>query len=104
MTSKANITLIENSSAGNPPKTFLDQTIEIRRVDKTFHRGVDGQLSYAKHPSTIIWYGGNASYFYRITNVLVATPDGAILIEAEVLRNFEQPHAIKGGMQFQVLI
>jgi hypothetical protein len=100
----ADITLIENSSAGNPPKTFVDQMVDIRRVADTFHPSADGIISTAKHPSTILWYGGNVSDFEHITNVQIVASDGTMLVDAEILRNFEQPHAITGGVQFQVII
>jgi hypothetical protein len=100
----ADITLIENSSAGNPSKTFAAQTIDIRRVADTIHPSADGIISSAKHPSTVIWFGGNVGDFDHITNVRIVSVDGTVLIDAEILRTFEQPHSITGGVQFQVLI
>lgn len=104
MSQKATIILIENSSAGNPPKTFADQMVDIQQVSDTRHVSVDGIISTAKHPSTIIWYGGTASDFENITDIQIIASDGETLVDSEILRNFEQPCATQNGVQFQVLI
>jgi hypothetical protein len=99
----ADVTLIERSSAGNPPKVFTGQTADIRRQDISTHMSADGLLTADRHPSTVKWFGGNATDFDHITNVLIVAPDGTIVIDAEILRNFKQPHAINSGVQFQVM-
>ena len=99
----ADITLIENSSANNPPKVFKAQTVEIRFTDNTTHMSNDGILATARHPSTVTWYDGKKAEFDHITDVLIVAPDGTVLMERALLLNFMAPHDVAGGVQFQVL-
>lgn len=100
----ADITLIENTSAGNLHKAFSAQTVEIRQAADTTHLGVDGKISMAKHPSTVKWFGASATAFENITVIRIVTASGTILVDAEVLRNYVPPHNITNGVQFQILI
>lgn len=97
------ITLIENSSAGNLPKVFPAQTVEIHHEPDTVVKSVDGKISRGSHPSTILWYGGKASELQRITNVKILASDGAVLIDAQVNRFTDQPRDASRGVRFLVL-
>lgn len=103
MRQQADIILIENSSRGFLPKQFAGQSVEIRDVPPTTRMSVDEKLSTGRHPTTVRWFGGNASHFEHITNVRIVSADGTVLLEGGLLLTYEAPHAITGGVQFQVL-
>lgn len=99
----AEVTLIENSTAGNPPKTIAGQTVEIIYVPDIVKTGVDGKTSRARQLSTVTWFGGTAKDVNAITNVRIIGNDGAVLIEGELNRNFEPPRDVAEGVEFKVL-
>ena len=98
----ADITLIEHSTAGNPPKTFTRQTVDIRRQDISTHMGVDGKLTPARHPSTVDWFGGKAADLKHITDVEIVDENGTTLLKMAIRTNFT-PLDILGGVRFQVM-
>ena len=100
---RADVTLIENSARGYPPKTFAGQSVEIRRVAPITSMGVDGTLSVGYQPTTVRWFGGEVARFEHITNVRIVSSDGNPLLEGGLLLTYEAPHVISGGVQFQVL-
>jgi hypothetical protein len=103
MKSIANITLVENSTAGNPPKTFDAQTVEITHEADTVVRGVDGRTSIGHHPATIFWLGGTAKNLAGITNVKIVGPNGDVLVDGELNTTFGVPSDVTKGVKFFVL-
>jgi hypothetical protein len=101
--SNVKVTLIEESSANNPPKTYSGQIVEIHHEPDTVRQGVDGKVSRGSHPSTILWYGGSESQLRQITRVLIHAHDGGVLLDAEVNRNTDQPRDVGAGVRFLVL-
>ena len=99
----ADITLVENSTAGNPPKLFAAQRVNIRHRSDTSSTGVDGYTSTAKHPTEIEWAGGTAADLLDITDVLIATPAGEVLVDAALNTTFGTPRDISGGVRFFTL-
>jgi hypothetical protein len=97
------VTLIENSSAGNPPKIFSAQNIEIDYVPDTVKTSVDGILSTASHPSTILWHGAKASDFKHVTNIKVAHRDGSVLFNGAIIRHYQAPHDVSKGVELQAM-
>lgn len=99
----ANISLIENSTAGNLPKIFDAQEVEIKHESDTVIQGVDGHISRASHPSKIFWFNGRAELLRNITDVKITKNNGSVLIEGE-LNNFSRmPRDINDGVVFYVL-
>src|SRR5579883_2003194 len=100
----ADITLIEDSTAGNPPRVCRAQRVQIEAESDTLVQSVDGFLSSAQHPSTIRWLGGEVKDLEHITNVkIVASDSGVALIDGAVNRNFAQPRMVDGCVEFKVL-
>jgi hypothetical protein len=97
------ITLIENSTAGNPPKVFAGQTADVTHEPDTVVTSVDGKISVGHHPSKIIWREGKAIDLKNITDVKIAGQDGAVLLDAEVNRTFEVPRDCDRGVEFSLL-
>ena len=94
---------VENSTAGIPPKTFAGQTVELTHEPDTIVTSVDGRLSTAHHPSTILWHGGVAKDFANITDVKIVGNNGQVLIDGELNRLYEVPRDVAGGVLFLVL-
>lgn len=103
MTKNVTITLSENSTAGNPPKIFAAQDIDITHESDTVITGVDGKTSVASHPSELLWRGGKAKELKNITHVKIVADSGAVLIDAELHTNYEVPRDVAGGVKFFVL-
>ena len=99
----AQITLIENSTAGNKPKVFAAQTVEVIDEPDTIVSSVDRHISQASHPSTIFWHGGAASQFVGITNVTIVGSDGQVLVDGELNTTYGAPKDVTGGVKFFVL-
>jgi hypothetical protein len=100
----ATIILIENSTAGRPPKQFTQQTIEIIREPDTIVQGADGLVSTASHPSTLTWFEGTRGDLATITDVKVVGVNGTTFIEGALNLHFEPPQDIRGGgVRFNVL-
>jgi hypothetical protein len=98
------ITLVENSTAGNPPKIFAGQMVEIADEPDTVKIGVDGYISTASHPSIVLWRGGAAKDFANITDVTIVDSDGAVLVCGELNKTFVVPRNVTGGVEFAVLL
>lgn len=81
----AKISLTENSMAGNPPKCYLDQLVEI-----TYTNDIVRGESYGRQPTKILWHGGQAAFFKNITNVSIISKTGEVLIDDDELCNFYQ--------------
>jgi hypothetical protein len=98
------LTLLEHSTAGNPPKKFDGQTVEITREPDTVRTGVDGYTSSGRHPTKIFWHGGTAKSFANITNVRVVADNGEVLIDNDQLcTTYHLPKDASGGVNFEVL-
>jgi len=98
------VTLLEHSTAGNPPKKFVGQTVEIVREPDTVQTGVDGHTSSARHPTKIFWHGGTAKSLANITNVRIVADDVGVLINDDQLcTTFQVPKDVSGGVKFEVL-
>jgi hypothetical protein len=97
------IALIENSTAGNPPKMFSAQTIGIEHEPDIVQISVDGRRSSAKLPATVLWLEGKAKELQRITDIKIFGSDGAMLLSAAILRTYQAPRDVDGGVEFQVL-
>ncbi len=96
------IVLIENSSAGNPPKTFTNQTVKISHEGHETPMGVDGKLHFGAIPIELIWSQGSAAILDGITDIQVYSQAGSVLLEAEILPNFP-PRDTAAGVEFKVL-
>lgn len=102
MTKNVEVTLVEYSTAGNPPKTFTAQTVEIAHEADTVVTGVDGHISIGRHPSKILWFGKTTKDLANITNVKIAGKNGEVLIDGELNTNYgARDTAI--GVEFYVL-
>jgi hypothetical protein len=99
----AEITLKENSTAGNQPKTFDAQIVEIRHKADTVVQGLDGHTSSARHPSEIIWHGGAAKDLANITHVKIVGKNGNVLVDGELNTHYDVPRDIASGVKFFVL-
>jgi hypothetical protein len=97
------VILIDNSTAGGPPRIFSKQTVEIITEATTVVSGVDGGISTARHPSEITWLGGTVAAMGNITNVKVVADDGAVLIDGELNTNLGAPRKAANGVRFFVL-
>jgi hypothetical protein len=103
MMKNVHVTLGENSSAGNPTKTFHAQSVEIARQPDTVKTGVDGFTSTARHPSKIFWREGSAKDLARITDVKIVTHGGEVLVDAALNTTFTIPRdRAGGGVEFDV--
>jgi hypothetical protein len=100
----AEITLIENATAGNSPRTFSAQTVEIRYEEDTVVVGSDGIPSVAHHPPLIFWHGGKAEQLARVTDVKITAGDGELLIDGALNTTFTIPESENGGVRFAVLV
>lgn len=99
----ANISLIENSTAGNLPKTFDAQEVEITRQSDTVIQGVDGHISTASHPSKIIWFNGRADSLRNITDIKITKNNGNLLIDGQLNTFSGIQRDIDNGVVFYVL-
>jgi len=100
----AEITLTENSTAGNQPKIFAEQTVEICHEADTVNTGVDGYTSRGRHPSKVLWRGGTAKDLVGITDVkIVGNNKGEVLVDGELNATYGGPRDIVGGVEFFVL-
>lgn len=97
------ITLISNSTAGNQPKQFTAQTVEITHAPDTVLHGVDGKESRARHPSTIRWHGGTAKNLHGITDVRIVDSRGAVLIDGGLTTYSRVIREVDGWVTFDVL-
>ena len=101
---KVEVTLIENSTAGNPPKRFAGQTVEITHEPDTVQTSVDAFTSYGRHPSKIFWRGGIAKSFASITHVKIAAASGEVLVDGQLISTFQAPQDVSGGVKFEILM
>jgi hypothetical protein len=99
----AEITLIENSTAGNPPKVFRAQTVSIVHELSTVMESSEGEFAAGRHPSTVVWSGGNVRELDDITDVKIVAGNGEVLIEDELNRFHGGPHEVNRGVEFYVL-
>jgi hypothetical protein len=99
----ADITLIENSTAGNAPKSFTAQTVEVRHEADIVITGADGPTSAGKRPSKVLWIGGTANDLANITDVKIIGRNGEVLVDAALNVNFDAPRDVAGGVEFAVL-
>jgi hypothetical protein len=99
----AEITLVENSTAGNQPKIFAAQTVEIRHEADTVITGLDNHTSRGRHPSKVFWLGGTAKDLMNITDVKIVGNNGGVLVDGELNATYDGPRDIVGGVEFFVL-
>jgi hypothetical protein len=99
----ASVLLIENSTAGNPPKSFEAQRVEIAHENDTVVQGADGPISRASHPSKVLWVEGKANDLSGITNVKITAADGSVLLDGELNTFHGAPKSTDAGVQFFVL-
>jgi hypothetical protein len=99
----ADITLIENSSAGTPDSVFPAQKVQIERTSPTVSTGIDGISSTGNHLTKIEWHGGNAAALKQVTDIRIVA-QGLPVIEAPVNRFYESPRdSGYGSVIFSVL-
>jgi hypothetical protein len=98
----ADITLVENSTACNPDRQFLAQKINIKGAPTTYSQSVDGFVSYANHPTEIIWFGGTVAQLEYVTNVKIVHK-GAVLVDGEINTFYGGPRAVPEGVHFYVM-
>jgi hypothetical protein len=99
----AEITLVENSTAGNQRKIIATQTVEIRHEADTVLTGVDGHTSRGRHLSKVLWLGGTAKDLVNITDVKIVGNNGGVLVDGELNATYGGPRDIVGGVEFFVL-
>jgi hypothetical protein len=99
----AEITLVENSTAGNKPKIFAEQTVQIHHEADTVVTSVDGITSRGRHPSKVFWLGGGAIMLKNITDVKIVGANGATLIDGSLNTHYAMPRDVAGGVEFFVL-
>src|ERR1019366_5531528 len=99
----AEVTLVENSTAGNQPRTFAGQTVEIHHEADTVIRGADGPTARARHPSTIVWFEGVAKDLVHIHNVRIVGTSGDVLIDGDLINTYGAPRDVSGAVAFDIL-
>ena len=106
------VTLIEYSTAGNPPRKFAGQTCDIEHEATNYSTGVDGITSHARQPTKVYWQGGKAEWFgwnataglMAVTNVKIGRGDSTALIDDWPLcTNRDIPRDVGDGVEFFVL-
>ncbi|HUI12973.1 MAG TPA: hypothetical protein VL048_05830 [Xanthobacteraceae bacterium] len=106
------VTLIENSTAGKPPRKFAGQTCDIEFGVTHWEPSADSPPSFALQPTTILWHEGKAEWFGRnvatglmaVTNVRIVASDGTTLIDDwELITNPGVPRDVGNGVKFSVL-
>jgi len=98
-----NILLIENSTAGNPPKLFEAQHVKIKKGNVQLKQGVDGKISPYNELSEVLWIEGNATDFDGITDVKITSADGDVLLDGELNSFYNGPKDTDSGVKFFVL-
>lgn len=96
------ITLVEDSTAGNPPKIYAAQHIDIAYESDTVTIGADGITSAGSHPSTIFWRGGKAKDLKNITDVKIVANTGEIIVHGGLHTNYEVPLDVADGVKFLI--
>lgn len=99
----ANVLLIENSTAGVPPKSFEAQHVAIAHENDMVVQGVDGHVSRGSQPSKVLWFEGKANDFIDITNVKITAIDGEVLLDGELNTFYGAPENSDVGVQFFIL-
>jgi hypothetical protein len=99
----AEVILIDNSTAGTPPRKFPKQTVEIVTEATTVVPGVDGGISTARHPSEITWHGGTIAAMAGVTDIKLVADNGVVVIDGELNTNRGAPRAVANGVRFFVL-
>jgi len=102
MIKNVEITLAENSTAGNSPKIFKAQSVEIRHEQVTVSQSVDGPISTARHNSKVLWVEGKAKDLATATNVKIIGNNGEVLLNGELSRQFKAPRDTAKGVEFEV--
>jgi len=95
-----NITLSNGPDSGNPNRSFIHQTLEIRAGTRTSRFGLDGKLSIVRCPRNVTWDGGSPAFFAGVTRIKVVS-HGAVLID-EAVDTRRQPWSVPGGVSFDV--
>lgn len=95
--------LVENSTAGNSPKFFRSQQVEILHEKATVIQSVDGIRSTGIHPSKILWFGGELAELQGITNIKITAENGSILIDGTLNAFNQVPKKVGESIQFFVL-
>jgi hypothetical protein len=103
MQNTVEITLISNTPAGNKPKRFSAQTIEITHQPDIVLRGVDGRQSSGRLPSTIRWFGGTTMDLQGFTDVRIVDGRGGVLIDGQLNTHFRVTREVDGWVIFDVL-
>jgi hypothetical protein len=65
---KVDITLIENSMTGNPPRSYYGQIVEICREPDTVVPAADGHARMGKQRTEVRWFGHTAAEMAHITD------------------------------------
>jgi hypothetical protein len=98
------LTLIQNSTRGNPPRTIADQTVDIVHEEDSRTTGVDGFVSIAHHPSTVIWLGRSKQDLDGVTDVKIVGSDCTVLVDGEICTTFGLARDVAKGVEFYVLV
>lgn len=98
-----NVSIIEDSAAGNFQKTFNAQEVEITHENDTMMQSVDELTSKGSHPSKIIWFQSNADSLKNITNIKITQSNGNILMDGTLNFYYGRPKNIDDGVVFYVL-
>lgn len=94
----ADLHLMENSSAGNPDRSFPAQTVFVQKGTDTSVTGIDGATSKAPFDTVIRWQGGTAADINGVTDVKIVEHGGETLVDGSLNLNFTAPTDIGGGM------
>lgn len=104
MKKTVDILLVENSTAGNLPKIFKAQTVEVFHELDAVLTGIDGRVSTGSYPSKVVWFGGLVSYLNHITDITITdTKDSVVLIDGTLNTNYGVPRNVDDTVIFHVL-
>jgi hypothetical protein len=104
MVRTVNITLIEDSTSGGPPRKFNDQSVDLSREVVTHVVSADGFPTHGNHPRRLVWFGGRAEQLRGVTDVLMEDSRTAEIVIDAPLNTFNfSPTDVAGGVEFWVL-
>jgi len=100
--SNVDITLIEDTTAGNPDRVYRNQSIRVFSETPVKETGVDGKVSIANFPSEIFWSGGSVALMNGVTDVRIEQGGVTIMSGSLNSHNFF-PRMIDGELRFGIL-
>ncbi len=96
------ITLIEDTTAGNPDRVYRNQSIRVFSETPVKETGVDGKVSIANLPSEIFWSGGSVALMNGVTDVRIEQA-GVVIMIGSLNSHYYFPKMIEGELRFGLL-